>query len=884
MSNQSSRLGGFLSRWVDGVRRHAWLVVALSVLLSACAVWYTAANLGISTDTKDMLDPELHFRRVYTDYIKTFPFFDDTLLVVVDGDTPGLSRDAAKKLQAALSARQDLFSDVFLATGGDFLDRQGLLFLSTGELEDFADNMARVQPFLARLSRNPTLPGVTGLLEQALDAAGQGRSVDMGPFLSTLAEGLDAAAEGRTWHMSWTRLMSGDDPGALSTRSLVMAKPRLDFSKLAPGIEPMEAVRETAHGIGLVPENGVRVRLTGDIALETEELLSVRRGAELMAGLAFVLVGIVLFAGLRSPRLVLACLATLVMGLLWTAGFATVAVGHLNLISVAFAVLYIGLGVDYAIHFGLRYKDFVDQGTPRDEALRESARDVGSSLVICSLTTAVGFYAFVPTVFDGVAELGIIAGTGMFISLVANLTTLPALLALLPLSPSKPKSLLPDNRFTNALLTLPLRRRTTIRSVSVALAVVGLLFIPFATFNYNTLDLQPAGNESVRMFRELLRESHLSPWSLAAMENGREEAEQLAKRLTALPEVSMAVTASSFIPEKQGEKLGVIADMSLVLGPGLAVSGKVGGTPPDMARQALDGLASDLGEYGETASGGETAEEARRLRGHIRDFLDRADAAAQDERQRMYERLEDGLFRTLPGRLESFSLAMEADEVGVGDIPPEFARRWIAGDQRWLVRVFPAHDLDDRAAMSAFVDAVVAVAPDAIGFPVILVEAGQAVVGAFQHAFAYALVAITLLLFLLLEYRRDALLVLFPLLLVGELVAVFSVVFDVPFNFANVIALPLILGIGVDNGIHMVHRIHQSPPGEVNLLRTSTARGVFFSTLTTMCGFGNLAISPHPGTASMGLMLTAGIVLTLVSTLFVVPAMVRHRGPKGRAA
>jgi hypothetical protein len=210
-------------------------------------------------------------------------------------------------------------------------------------------------------------------------------------------------------------------------------------------------------------------------------------------------------------------------------------------------------------------------------------------------------------------------------------------------------------------------------------------------------------------------------------------------------------------------------------------------------------------------------------------------------------------------------------------LPEDLIEQWVSKDDHYRVTVFPRENLNDNAAIRRFVAAVRTVAPDAIGFPVIYLEAGDAVVKAFKQAFLMALVAVTFLLLILLRPKSDTLLVLLPLLLAGILTGAASVIVRIPFNFANVIALPLLLGIGVDSSIHMVHRMRAAPPAGGQLLETSTARAVLYSSLTTICSFGNLAVSPHQGMASMGVLLTIGIGFTLLCTLVVLPALMVRR-------
>jgi hypothetical protein len=235
--------------------------------------------------------------------------------------------------------------------------------------------------------------------------------------------------------------------------------------------------------------------------------------------------------------------------------------------------------------------------------------------------------------------------------------------------------------------------------------------------------------------------------------------------------------------------------------------------------------------------------------------------------------LQTSLLGSLPARLDALATSLEAEEVTREDLPEDLIEHWVSKDDHYRVTVFPRENLNDSAAMRRFVTAVRTVAPDAIGFPVIYLEAGDAVVKAFKQAFLMALVAVTVLLLILLRPKSDTLLVLLPLLLAGVLTGAASVVVKIPFNFANVIALPLLLGIGVDSGIHMVHRMRAAPPAGGQVLETSTARAVLYSSLTTICSFGNLAVSPHRGMASMGVLLTIGIVFTLICTLVVLPAL-----------
>ena len=229
--------------------------------------------------------------------------------------------------------------------------------------------------------------------------------------------------------------MMGEAVDAQANRRFIVIQPVLDFASLQPASKGMRAVRRLAAENDLDPAHGVRIRLTGSVALEDEELQSVEQGMGLAALLSLTLVMGLLLVGLRSGRLIVATAAALIMGLIWTAAFAFAALGALNLMSVAFAVLFIGLSVDFGIHFGLRYQEAVDARDGHAEALRRAASGVGGALTLCAVAAAIGFYSFLPTDYRGLAELGLIAGTGMFVALFANMTVLPAFLTLMPLRP-----------------------------------------------------------------------------------------------------------------------------------------------------------------------------------------------------------------------------------------------------------------------------------------------------------------------------------------------------------------------------------------------------------------------------------------------------------------
>ena len=830
--------------WVAVSRRNPLLVLVAATVLATASLLYARGNLGLDTDTADMISADPQWRQTWIELKEAFPHLVDTVLIVVDGETPDLADRASRTLTTALVAEQVLVESAIRPDALPFFERNALLYLTLGELDALSSRLAEVQPFLGTLAAEPDLAGFAKLLERASATSGPDRSrVDLTPALGAIADAADAEREGRLFEVSWRNLLAGDASPEPATRRFVAVKPRLDYRELLPAGPVIERTRALVRELGLTAGNGVRIRVTGGPALEHEELESAARGAGTAGVLALAMVSLVLVAGLGSWRLVLATLGTLLVGLACTAGFATAAIGSLNLISVAFAVLYVGLGVDYAIHLSLRYRELVHRGAAHGEALDTAAGDTGASLVLCAVTTGLAFYAFVPTEFTGVSELGIISGTGMFVSLAATLTVLPALLTLMPLPPRRdvpgtaPRG---DARPpTPGWAAVPGRFRAPVIAVATVLGLGALAAAPAARFDDNPLNLRDPAAESVIAYRDLLAAGDPSPWTLSVLRSGFADAERLARRLEALGSVKEVRWAASFVPEDQPAKLDRIEDLALMLGPDLDLAAPAPDPGPGGRRAGFERLRRAVGAL--------AADEASpRGASRARSALDALAAGIDDAAIRSFERRLTG---ALPDRIALLSRALDAEEVTIESLPPRLREQWIAGDGRYRLEIHPSENLDLGPALDRFITDVQRIAPAATGTPLVQLKSGESVVGAFVQAFGFALVLVAVVLLAASRRKGDALLVMGPLLLAGALTVAAMVALGIPFNFANVIALPLLLGIGVDNGIHMVRRARgASGPGGV--LATSTARAVLTSAFTTICGFGSLAFSPHPGMAS----------------------------------
>lgn len=845
-----------LIRWTRFVIGRAKWVALSGLLMTVIAVVFIVDHAAINTSTTDMLSKDLPFRKLDREMSRAFPELDDSIVVVIDGPSPQHVDQVRKKLAAAMARDKDRFLSVFDPRGEDFFRRNGLLYLDTDEMADLADRLAEAQPFLATLYGEPTLSQFFGLLTKAIaegNISGSSDNPALENVLIAVTGVIRSLRSGAAKDLSWQQIMTGEKPEPITQR-ILMVQPKLDYSSLGPGDGATSIIRQFAKSITGGDLKDVRVRLTGSAALSDEELKSVEQGMGFAGIISLVLVSALLLLGLKSLRMAVALIITLLMGLVWTAAFAFFALGSLNLISVAFAVLFIGLSVDFGIHYGLRAQEYFTGDNNPEQAFVTAVQGVGGALALCAIIAAIGFYAFLPTDYNGLAELGLIAGTGMFIALFANLTFFPAVLTIFGGGRGRNARV---NRLWSKIFTqlrLPTRFFKVIILLSFLSAVAGLAMLPKLSFDFDPLNLKDQKTESVSTLLDLIRDDASNAYSIDILAPDLITADALAAKLDLLPEVKQTRTLTSFVPTDQDEKLLIIDDLNLLLGTSL--SGPMG-----------------------AVGNGDSREKQQVALARLIKALENTGSPVQDAFKKALQSLEPGdlkplqgsIFASLPDRLRDLKLSLQATPVALADIPESLVKRQIAKDGRARIEVLGNGDMRDRGQLKKFVMAVQGVAPNAIGAPVIILAAGDAVVKSFYLAGSIAAFMIALLLLAVQKRIKDVVLVFIPLLLAGLWTTSVMVMFDIQFNFANLIVLPLLFGLGVAGNIHVLIRSTRKIE-ETHI--SSTPRAVALSALTTIASFSSIALSSHPGTASMGVLLAVSVSLSLIATLVVLPALI----------
>ncbi|WP_395666620.1 MMPL family transporter [Methylocella sp.] len=862
----------FISRIVVAIvefcRRFKWPVVALSALATAYCGWYAANNFNINTNTNDFMSADLPWRQNLIAMDKAFPHRADQIVVVIDGKTPEIAEEATQRLAEKLRERPDMFTFVLRPDGGPFFNRNGLLYLPVEEVRNTVDGLFKAQPFLSVLASDQSLRGVSdafSFINRGV-RSGAGTYDDFDRPLVALNGALDGVLKGEPTFFSWRGLLTGAAPDPRELRRFIQVKAKLDYSDLQPGAKPSAFIRESFAQMGFSPETGARLRLTGLVPLADEEFATLEEGAGLNGAITALIVLFIIWRALRAPSIVLAVAYTVVVGLAVTAAVGLWMVGSLNLISVAFAVLFVGIGVDFGIQYSVRYRDERHKVGAFEPALRGAAAKIGRPLALAAAATAAGFYSFVPTDYRGVSELGIIAGTGMFIAFFISITVLPALLAIFrPPAEEEPVGYLflaPVDDFLE-------RHRHAVVIGTLGVALLGTPLLAKLRFDFNPINLRSQTVESVSTLLDLMRDPVTDTNTIDVLAPSIAAVGPLGQKLGALPEVAQVISIESFVPEDQGEKLPIIEHAAAAFAPVLDPT-RARDRPSDVDDAAALLKAADAFEATAADASGKGADDARRLADKLRRLAD----GPPETREAARRALLPGLHVMLGLLRESLS----AQKTTLDSIPADLRSDWVAADGRARIAVSPKGDANDNPTLERFAAAVLAIDPQATGEPIAIQESGRTVVRAFIEAGVWALLSISILLWIVLRRFSDVLLTLVPLLLAGVVTLEITVLIGLPLNFANIIALPLLLGLGVAFKIYFVMAWRA---GTTKLLQSSLTRAVFFSAMTTATAFGSLWLSKHPGTSSMGKLLALSLVCTLAAAILFQPALM---GPPRKIA
>jgi len=880
-----SLLGRGLVAWTHACLRWPLAIVIAAVLSAGLAGLWTARHLGYKVSRVDLLDPESEYNKLWIDYIHEFGE-DDDAVVVVEGRAREDVIAVLEEVSREVAREGDLFRSVLHEVDLSRIRAKGLHYLAATDLAAIDKFIERTEPILAggwaQLKVGTMVAGMAGQMV-AGGAPGQAESptASLERYSEALLAGMEPSAQAADPRLAEYVSPWPSMPESLSTlrdlssEHLLAKNGRLGFVLLrmvkAEGgfAGASAATDELRRIIAAVAARhpDTTIGLTGLPVMEDDEMRSSQQSMVWASGLSLAAVAIVIIAGFGGIRHAMMANGVLVIGMAWAFGWATVSVGHLNILSVTFTVTMIGVGIDYGTYYIGRYLEFRRAGHACDAALLATSGSVGPGILTGAITTAVAFFCAALTSFVGVAELGMIAGGGILLCCAAELLVLPAVVAIVDRSWLGGR--IPEPVPVHAWLAPVLRhpRFVALAGMAGTMALAGGLHE--LDYDHNLLNLQPDGLESVAVEKKLLEECDQSVWYALSIADSREELLARKEQLKALPSVERVDEIASLLPVDEDLKRPIIA----------RIRGRLANLPerpPEIPVDRLEALGETLG----WAQG-----EAVKRPGGLRTawHLERA-------REALRRMGPEDCFRTLAvfqqraagdllTRLHALAGVADPEPPQLADLPPSLVERFVGSSGRHLLKIYGRGDIWNFDALERFVKDVRAVDPRATGNPLQAYEASLEMKRSYEQAALYSLIVILAVLWLDFRSIVHALLAALPLALgMAQTLGLMGLV-GIDLNPANLIGIPLILGIAVDYGVHIVHDALERPgPYRIS---ASTANAVLVDALTTILGFGALMVASHKGLESLGRVLTLGVTTCTITSLVLLPAILALVRPVG---
>jgi len=902
----SSALLGLLSHTTT---TYAETVIALVLALTALSVWYSRRHLDFVTDRNQLISSEKRYLQLDDEYADAFHGLEQ-LVVVAEGPDLEETKTFVRHLGERLEADTAQVKEVFYRIDTGALEGKKLLLLSSADLRSLRDKVEESQELMRDVAASPGLNTLLTAINRKISAAmvsrlaqgflgltepedkGEKKTLSLAFFQSLLAQMEKSLTDAQfSYRSPWRDFFDSDELS--SDGFLVSDDKRFVFLMIEPqsrgeGFDAQqESIAAIRRHIADLRQAFPRVRagVTGDEALGDDEMLTAQADSRLASTVSLIGVSMLYLLFFRSIRRTLILLATVTVGLTWALGLLTLTVGHLSIISIFVAPILIGLADDRVVYFLIRYEEERDLGRSLQEAIRRTFVYAAPGILAAAATNALAFYAMMLADFRGIQELGFIAGNGMLLSLVVTLTFLPALLTLTEGKKQWQQSMRRNTWLAGGFTRLERavqRWRRPVLLVAAAVSLLCLLALPTITFDYNLLHLQARGTESVTWERRIIEHSGRSSWFALATASSLMEAARKATRFEALPSVEKVETITSLVPEQQEERRQLIHALQPFFAELPATLAVPGAVDTEELKRTLEKIKFKFQEDNDAWDPQQkpAERELTAVRRLLSGVLERLETLSATDASAALQRLQQPLFQDFA---EKWALLRDnlnpSGPITLADIPVQLRSRFVSADgQKFLLQIYPRKDIWDRAPLEEFVSQLRRADPDVTGSPVIGYESIQAIKNGYVEGGEYAGVAILGVALLTLGRVSVTLLAALPVLCGMLWTAGLMWVCDLKLNLANLVAVPITIGIGIESGIYLVRRAHEETKAGSLLVGESTGQSVALFSLSTMVGFGSLMVARHYGIFSMGLLLTLAVGSVLLVSLTILPLLL-HTTP-----
>ena len=866
------------------------MVLAACVALAVFSILYTKAHLQFQTGQEDLISGNSRDTRNYRHYEDEFPDLDSLIVVVrADRDPAGAER-FADSFAARLTADKDNVRSVLYKIDAGALADRALLYLSKDDLNELAGHIRDYQAFLVGYAANPSLQNFFALTNAEANramastlvgsllggkqpdqpSAGSGGKMNLA-LVDAMLKGMLAQNGGAS---PWDSLTSINGPeGVLrdgytasdNGKYLLMNVVRADDRDGAPN--PIDAIeKHLAAARAQFP--GIEAGITGGPALARTEESSTAHDIALASILAIssnVLLVVIPFGGIVEPAF---ALAALLIGVAWSFGFTTVAIGHLNLLSAVFTSILAGIGINFPIHLMARYDEARRAGRITRESIELGVVNTGAGVVASAGIMALAFLMPVFSDFRGIAELGIVSAGGLFLCLLSALLVFPALIAIR--DRRRPPRLAPTLKLVEhePWLQRVFAHPRTILGVVSAVTVVGAFAARNIRFDQNLLKLQAESTDAVRFEEMLLKDSGRSSWFAVSLSPNEPDAERKAAQFRKLPQVADAETIATYVPDDQAQKRAILHELQPIMA-SLKVAPLTQPSKPDLLRRELAALNFKLAGARDRDPSGEVARTAALIANAIKQL---------DNNTNAFSRFEGEASTSFDAKLAQFKRMLDPSEITVANLPPVLRDHFIGRTGTYLVQIYPRGDVWEDISLRRFISALRTVDPEVTGPPVQAYAIATVMRRGYERAAVLALIAVFMFVFADFRTVRDTALATIPLIFGGAWLLETMGLMGWEFNLANLFAVPIIIGTGVDNGVNMLYRWREERDKSRLILNTAVGKSVAISSLTTIAGFAALIPATHRGISSLGWVLSLGVTFILIATLVVLPATLKMVG------
>jgi len=880
------------SRLFAFVAKRPRTVLGLALLLSIFSVIYTVRNMEFLTGRDDLMPKNAPFQVDYRAYRAEFGDQEE-IVAVIESDDAERSTRAADALYARLNKDKGVYREVFYPGGLPYFRKNGLLFMPLDDIKKLRSTLTMAAPVLKDLAAAPSVQtlftSLTRQIDRYLAAPGPTTLASLTFMLSTLDQGFKGF-DGKNGTLSMDSFLKGGGDGTptmlerAGKQQVITILPVKESGSFVPAEKAIKAVRSALDETLAQPEfKGITGGLTGVPLLEYEEMATSQRDMKFAAILSLVLTVILLLFAFRGLLNVIAAMVSLTVGICLSFGFATLAIGHLNILSMVFAIMLIGLGIEYGIQVVLRYQEELCCGADGMAAIETGLTANIRSVFLAASTTCLAFITFVLTDFKGIAELGIIAAGGIGMCVLSTFFVLPAVLILLerfrknshPPHPTNPGKLV--GGFQRIIYSKP----RVVIAVTAVISLICIYPVILTEFDYNLMNLQAKGLQSVEYAYKLMRSSENSGYFAVVTARDREEARELTARLEKLPSVDHVVSLLALIPEQQEAKLAELATLRQVMDEVKPLDYEENLRVMELPA-VFENFRDRVDRLNRALVSTKSAE-AKSV-GAFLSTLDVFFASLEKEKDNsalgMLREFQGGMFAELPDKLRMLKGSLEASALAEKDVPPELRARFVGKNGKLLLQVAPKDEIFEREPLETFVKQLKSVVPTATGEPVMVYESLTVLRDSYLKAFGYAFIGIALILLITFKSLRFALIGSLPLA-VGLLMMVGAMwLAGVSFNSANIIVLPLILGVGIDSAIYIINRYRQGEETPAQVAMSSAGVGVFLNALTILFSFGALMVAHHQGVFSIGAVMSLGMVASVAVFMVFLPSLLEIWGKR----